>query len=389
MGGRVDPDAVVARIVEAAPGFAARSAQAESERCAPAETVAELVAADAHRLLQPAAFGGAESSFRHHVQAVAAAGFGCPATAWCLAVWSVHNWMIAHFDPRAQSDVWAADPAMLTSASLPPRQRFSATADGILVEGRFGFGSGCDHAGWFLIGGFAEREGRQERVMVLLPKADVRIDQDTWRVTGLRGTGSKDLVIDAPVEVPAHRILFLADADCQVSPGQIANPAHLYRAPFRPAAIVVLAPPAIGAGRAAMARFVERIKTHGLVNGSLQRNDPGARIRVAEASAEIDAAEMVLLGAADRTDALGALSERAAVAEAAIIRDTAFAVRMAARAVDRLMEASGGSALAEDEPLQRLWRDASAVRHHAVLTWDTAAAGYADTVLGPVGSDTR
>ena len=378
----IQPDLVVAELLRRAPVWATRAGDAERRRCAPTETVAELVATGAHRLLQPADFGGAESSFRDHVRAVAAAGLGCPATAWCLGVWSVHNWMISLFDPAAQRDVWAADPSVLVSASIVPRLTFAGTGQGVLVQGRFPFGSGCDHAGWFMVGGLVERDGRTERVMVLLPKDRVRIDQDTWQVSGLRGTGSKDLVVDDPVEVPHYRVLFLSDADRRVSPGQCARPVPLYCAPFMPAATLVLAPPVIGAARAALARFHERINTHGLANRTLQRNDPGARMRVAEASAEIDAAELVLLDAAGRCDALGAQADRLAVEDARITRDTAFAVRMAARAVDRLMEASGGASLSEDEPLQRLWRDASAVRLHAVLTWDTAAANYADAVLG-------
>ena len=234
-----------------------------------------------------------------------------------------------------------------------------------------------------MIGGLVERLGRPERIMALLPASDVRIDHETWRVTGLRGTGSKDLLVDAPTTVPWHRVLFVSDTDRGSSPGQLAHPVALYRAPFMPAASLVLAPPLIGAARSALARFLERIDTHGLANRTMQRNDPGARIRIAEASAEIDAAELVLLGAAERCDALGSSQEPTATEEARITRDTAFAVRMAAQAVDRLMAASGGSALGEDEPLQRLWRDANGVRLHAVLSWDTAASVYANALLGP------
>ena len=47
----------------------------------------------AHRLPQPACFGGAQAALRDHPLAVATAAEGCVAAGWCLAVWSAHNWM--------------------------------------------------------------------------------------------------------------------------------------------------------------------------------------------------------------------------------------------------------------------------------------------------------
>lgn len=112
-----------------------------------------------------------------------------------------------------------------------------------------------------------------------------------------------------------------------------------------------------------------------------QRDDPAARLRVAEASAEIDAAERALISAAERCDAAGRAEGRDPLNEVTVARDSAFAVRLCATAVDRLFEAAGGSALDQAEPLQRLWRDVHAVRSHAVLTWDAAATQYSDVLL--------
>jgi 3-hydroxy-9,10-secoandrosta-1,3,5(10)-triene-9,17-dione monooxygenase len=40
-------------------------------------------------------------------------------------------------------------------------------------------------------------------VLLMLPRTDYRID-DTWFVVGLRGSGSKDIVVDGAF-VPRHR----------------------------------------------------------------------------------------------------------------------------------------------------------------------------------------
>lgn len=374
---------ILAAARAAIPALAARANEADQARCISPLNVALLRSLNAHRLLQPGAFGGAERSIRDHCEVVAAVSEGCMATGWCLAVWSAHNWMLALLDATGQAEVWA-DPEVCITASITPRRLFASDAEGVLVEGRFPFGSGADHAGAFGVGGLIEVDGVRQGVIVALPAAGVSIDQDSWRVTGLRGTGSKDLVVTTPVRVPWHRVLRMAQVDRRCAPGQHEGAASLYRIPFRAVAALVLAPPALGAARAALARFIDRLDKHALpMSGHVsQRRDPAARLRVAEASAQIDAAELVMLRAADDCDLLGRQGVPDPLVEARVLRDTAFCVRLCARAVDRLFEAAGGSALAETEPLQRLWRDVMAARSHIVLTWDAAAHAYAHARLG-------
>src|SRR3546814_4262426 len=69
------------------------------------------------------------------------------------------------------------------------------TSDGYELSGRWRFASGADYADWFLLGARLERAGEIEPVIFLVPRHDVEILQ-TWRATGLRGTGSQDLSIE-------------------------------------------------------------------------------------------------------------------------------------------------------------------------------------------------
>src|SRR3546814_17568808 len=68
------------------------------------------------------------------------------------------------------------------------------TSDGYELSGRWRFASGADYADWFLLGARLERAGEIEPVLFLVPRHDVEILQ-TWRATGVRGTGSPDLSI--------------------------------------------------------------------------------------------------------------------------------------------------------------------------------------------------
>ncbi len=394
----LEPRTIVDEVRALAPRWAERAARAEADRRLDLRTAEELTAIGAHRLLQPRRHGGGAAGFAAYTEVVAAVGEACTSAAWCLSVWSAHNWMLALFDPRAQDDVWGPDPDARISASIVPRVRFERTSDGdVMIGGRFPFGSGCDHADWFGVGGIVPGpDGRDDRVIAMLPAAQTVIDHDTWQVMGLRGTGSKDVVVPDGTVVPAHRVLSVGAAAQGRAPGQFAGAETMLFAPFRPVAMLVLAPPVIGAARAALERFGARSTGH-LVGTARrpQRQDPAAGFRVAESSAEIDAAGLVLQRAAAELDRMGRDAAGGgngpddepagdgrrvapgALESATVLRDTAFSVRLCARAVDRLYEASGGSALATDEPMQRYWRDVHAARTHTALTWDAAAEEYA------------
>lgn len=376
---------ILAEVHRCGSRWAERAEQADRNGMVSAETAADLRGLDVHRLIQPAEFGGGQLSIEAHTRVVAAVAEYCTGAAWCATVWSAHNWMAALFPPEGQAEFWA-DPTALISASIVPKTHFETRGDSVLVQGSFPFASGCDHADWLGVGGMVEESGGTDGgpVICLVPADDgIVIDQDSWDVIGLSGSGSKTLVIAEPIEVPASRVLRTATAMRGTAPGQVHHNADLYRTPFRATAAIVLAAPAIGAAKAAVRRFVERLDGHVIMaRAGSQRSDPAAAMRLAESSADVNAAELVALTACARLDALGADPNPNPIEVAAIHRDTGYAVRLATAAVDRLYEASGGSALQRSEPIARQWRDVNAARSHAILTWDGSAAAYADAVLG-------
>ncbi len=373
---------LLSAIHNAGPAWAARSADADVTGALAPETADEIRDLGAHRTMQPADFGGAQDSIETHMRVVAAVGEYCMAASWCTAVWSAHNWMASLFPEQGQREFWD-DPSHLISASIVAKNPLVVDGDDVLVEGRFSFASGCDHAHWLGVGGIAEFHGEAPQpVICLFPASEADIDHGSWNVAGLRGTGSKDIVIDHPLRVPSHRVLVTSMAMAGNAPGQRDRTTTLYRAPFRATAAIVLAAPAIGAAKAALRRFQERLDTHVIVaRQSSQRGDPAAVLRLAESAADTNAAEVVLLEAARRLDRLSSQEAPDPVEVASIGRDTSYGVRLAAKAVDRLYEASGGSALTVDEPMQRLWRDVNAARSHAILTWDAAAMAYGNALL--------
>src|SRR3546814_9465918 len=85
-----------------------------------------------------------------------------------------------------------------------PKGQVKPVEGGFRFSGRWGFSSGCDHCDWIFLGGLIFTEGQPpEYRTFLLPKSDFEI-VDTWHVMGLKGTGSKDIVVN-DVFVPEYR----------------------------------------------------------------------------------------------------------------------------------------------------------------------------------------
>ena len=129
-------------------------------------------------------------------------GRACGSTAWCYALWTVHNWWVGHFPEPAQEEFFAGGPDILASSALnPTRGTAEPVAGGYRVSGHWSFSSGCDAASWVMVGA----QSPQGFIWALLPRPDYDI-LDTWFTSGMRGTGSKDIVI-RDVFVPEYRTM--------------------------------------------------------------------------------------------------------------------------------------------------------------------------------------
>jgi 3-hydroxy-9,10-secoandrosta-1,3,5(10)-triene-9,17-dione monooxygenase len=131
----------------------------------------------------------------------------------------------------------------------------------------------------------------------------------------------------------------------------------------------------------ALDEFIQRLK--GKTGAGRTSESVALQIRIAEASAEIDSARLLV------TMTTRSLIERAARGEqpsdleqAAVRRNYGYVAKLCVQAVNRLFEAAGGHALYESQAMQRFHRDVHAGSHQAALYWDSIAEGYGRTALG-------
>ena len=363
-----------------------RAQATEAARRVSDDMVARMRQADLFRVLQPQAYGGFEYGFEVFAEIEAVLAAGCGSTGWVYGLLASHQWLIACFDKAAQEEVWSEDGALAAGTYAPVAQAV-AVEGGYRVTGAGSFCSGCDCAQWQFLGGMIpQAEGPPRPGFFLLRTADIAID-DNWRTMGLAGTGSKAIVADGAF-VPSYRAVAFADLSAAAAPGMRAHANPLYKQPFIAVLPVTIVAPVLGMAEGALAEFLAMVKgrtTRGAVAGGNRKMAAltTVQMRVAEASALIDAARLLAFRDLAETFAMASRGETVSVdARLRNRRDQAFCVRLLVQAIDALFLAAGGQGLFLDHPLQRFWRDAHAAASHISLNWDSTGSMYGQYLVG-------
>jgi 3-hydroxy-9,10-secoandrosta-1,3,5(10)-triene-9,17-dione monooxygenase len=375
---------VLERAEKLVPILSARARETEALRRIPDETIADLRASGLFRILQPKRVGGGELPYDALVRVTAILARGCGSTAWVYANLANHDFMLAMWPAEAQNEVWSeSSDQLIGSALMFPPGRATKVAGGYRVTGRWKFSSGIDACTWIMLGGIASADGELPDYRVFLVPAGEYETIDTWHAAGLRGTGSKDVVV-SDIFVPEHRTLAVADMKGCGAPGAALNPGPLYRLPVFDMFPYVVAATALGLAQGAVAFFIEETR-HRITSytTTLMSDHSTTQLRLGEAASAVEAAELLLLancqaamGAAEASRVPG-LDEKIRLR-----RDGAYAAKLCAHAVDLLFEAGGGEFLYEEKPMQRFFRDVHAAQNHYALTWDVAAAAAGKFMLG-------
>ena len=375
-------DELVARARALAPKLRERAVRAERERNIPQQSVDEFIAAGLIHTLQPKRWGGYEHD--HEVAFNIAVELGkstCGSSAWCLNYLADHACMLAHFPEEAQHDVWSRDKAACIATSAAPTGKVTAVSGGYRLDGRWSWCSGLRHSQWIMIGGLVQRAGEDHPDMrlYLVPVSELKQD-DTWYCAGLRGSGSNTCVLD-DVFVPEHRSVSFSTLRDASSPGSKVNTNPIYRTPFIAVHSYALLGPVLGLARGGYADFTEWTRKRYLTYTQLAiAQHVPVQIRIAEISAQMDAAELLARRALAlaRADYSGMSIETRTL----LRRDFTFAVHTLREAMDDLVKISGSSGLLDDNPVQRCWRDVHAISSHVVMNWDVPAENFGRMEFG-------
>ncbi|MCU1717652.1 acyl-CoA dehydrogenase family protein [Pseudomonas sp. 5P_3.1_Bac2] len=379
---------LIARARALIPVLRERAALGDERRSLPEETIADMEAAGLFRVLQPKRYGGYEMSPNVFYDIVMTLAEGDMSAGWVYSVVAVHAWQMALFDDRAAQEVWGKDSNVRISSSYMPTGRGKPVEGGFIFSGRWGYSSGCDHCDWVFLGGFVETpEGQPIDARTwLIPRKDYEI-VDTWQTSGLKGTGSKDIVIK-DVFVPDYRTHKMVDGFTCQSPGNAVNTSTLYRLPFGQVFSRAVSTAAIGALRGMLDCFMETAKTRVNVIGLKTSDDSAAQLVIAEASNAIDELTLVLRRNFEVLEGYAARGESASIEERVKFRfQASYPPERISHLASRLFKAAGGAAVYTKNPYGRFLADINVGRQHAANQFAMFGANWAKVQLGAQNQD--
>lgn len=386
--GVTERDEIVARVRDLHPLLLKNAAQSEQERRVIDESFEALREAGVFKLLQPKRYGGYESSMRTLVDVCAAVGEADGGTAWVVSLLNSGSWLVGCFPERAQNDVWADNPGALVSGVVSPLVEATKEPGGYRITGRWYYNSGSLHADWSVLSmPVPDADGNVVgQALALIPRSELELE-DTWFVAGMRASGSNCLIAK-DVFVPEHRMMSLPAGIEGEYPTEHTEES-LYRSPLGPLFTIGMVGPQLGLGRAALELVKDKAGSKAVTHTiyTRQADSVAFQLQLAQAAMMIDTAHFHAYRAAEDMDGAATRDEKLDLwARARLRADTGWAIEHIVKAIDTLLSASGAGSFAENNPLQRIWRDSEVASRHAGIN---AMVCYEIFGKALVGSEVR
>jgi indole-3-acetate monooxygenase len=352
---------------------AERAAEGERERRLSGDLVEAMIDAGFFRLCVPASVGGGEADPATLVWVCEELARGDAAAGWCIAVMATAGMPAAYLPEEEAREVYG-DPRSVVGGVFAPRGRAVVEGDRYRVSGRWPFSSGVDHCTWVMGGCIVEENGsprllesgRPDVELALFRRTEVEVI-DTWRVSGLRATGSHDIAV-AELEVPR-------DHATSVITQQPRADGPLYAFPPFGLLALTIAGTALGIARAAIDDLLDLAGTK-TPTGSARTlaERPVTQARIAQAEATLLSARAFLYEAIAAAWTAAEGGGRVSIEHKAALRLAAtHAASASAAAVDTAYDLGGGTAIYETSPLQKRFRDVHAATQHMLIgpsTWE-------------------
>ncbi len=338
--------------------------ETEAERELPRPLFDALADAGLFHLALPRALGGSELDLPTYVQVIEEIGKADASTGWVVNQCAIFATYAARMPRDVARSIWIDTPRSVVANTPLASAQAVVVPGGYRVTGRQGFSTGCRHAAWLAAhaqivenGQIRLENGQPETRYLFVPAADAEL-LDTWRVRGMRGTGTHHFAVK-DVFVPGERTVLSVTAP-------LREPGPLYQIPRTLLYASGDAAVALGMARTCLATFAELAgaKTPRAMQ-ALLRDQSMIQVNVGQAEAHLRSGRAFLTETVREiwagVTAIGAISldQRAALRLA-----TTHAIRLAVQVVDTVYNAAGATAVYEANLLQRHFQDIHVISQH-------------------------
>jgi alkylation response protein AidB-like acyl-CoA dehydrogenase len=353
----------IARARGLAPLLSAAAPRIDAACELPTDVLDAMHANGMFRLLVPRSVGGAELDPATYIQCVEAIASGDASVAWCMNQGSGCSMSAAYLEPAVAREVFGGERDVL-AWGMGPGAKAIRVPGGWRVTGTWNFASGSRHATWlgahcpcFDADGTPQRypDGRPwERTMLF--RREIATIKDVWQVLGLRGTGSDTYSV--------HE-LFVDDAHTMTRdrPEERRERGLTYRFAAMQIYASGFAAVALGIARATLDAFITLAsgKTVALATTPM-RDNAVVQSAIGIADAKLNSARTWLIDVLRRTqDAVKLADELTLEQRIAIRQASTFAIHQAKEVVDVAYHEAGSSAIFDNNPFERRFRDINTV----------------------------
>ncbi len=359
-----DP-AIVSRAEALRPVVEGAADEIEEKRRLPPALLDKLHEARLFRLLMPRSANGIETdpiTFFHVIEAIAKAD---ASTAWCLSQAGGCSMSAAYLALPVAQEIFGNDPRAVLAWGPGPRVRAIEFEGGYRVTGVWAFASGGRHATW--LGAHCpiwqadgtprlDARGRQVERTMLVPSGEVEWT-DIWNVVGLRGTASDQFSLTDHFVRSDHSIT--RDVITRESEKECRESGPLYRMSAMTCYEVGFAGVALGIARASLDNFVD-VARNKIPRGKTSplRDSAVVQTNLAQAEVGIRSARAFLLQSVAAIWREISAGDRLSVSHRITIRMASTnAIHRSREAVDFAYNAAGATAIFENHPLERRFRD--------------------------------
>ncbi len=339
----------------------ARRTEIESDRCLPTDLVDKVKETGAFRLWVAREYGGAQAHVLDLMEAVRVLSYYNGSLGWVLGVTGTSGLASGYLKPPVAREVFGNTYSM-AGGWAAPAGRAKRLDGGILVDGKWSWGSGIRHCKHIVGGVLLETEAGQRPVSALAyfdPK-DVQLI-DNWQVLGLKGTNSIDYKVER-LFVPDGRWIYFPVREAKID-------APLYRFSFLGALACGVCSVAVGLAQRALDEII-LLSTEKVPNGDRRTlaERPAVHEKIAKMQAAFQSSRLFLEDAV-RKNWLEAEKGIFSVKTKSELRLAAsYAVSEAVEVINQAFRIGGGSTVWDGVKLQELLRDVNMVAQHGMVS---------------------
>src|SRR5438309_5896405 len=347
-----------------APQIRACADAIEAARELPRPLFEALADAGLFHLAVPRALGCPELDLPTYIQVIEELGKADASTAWTVNQGAIFATYAERMPRHVARSIWIDTPRSVVANSPAPSATAVVVPGGYRVTGRQGFSTGCRHAAWVAAHAQVvengrlrlEADGQPERRYFFVPVAEAELP-DTWRVHGMRGTGTHHFAVN-DVFVPAERTVLSVTAP-------LVEAGPLYRIPRTMLFASGDAAAALGMARTSLETFFEvaGAKTPRAMQ-ALLRDQSMIQVGVGQAEAHLRSGRAFLTEAVREIWAAATAGTVTLDHRATLRLATTHGIRLAAQVIDTVYNAAGVTAAYDENLLQRHFQDIHVITQH-------------------------